>query len=75
MHYHCDVCKKQGKKKRNPKTGVIEYIIYDAVDDLRNHYKKSHYVCKKKDCLDLAFPDSALLASHYLSVHGEQCAV
>mmetsp|Transcript_35927 Transcript_35927/g.55180 ORF Transcript_35927/g.55180 Transcript_35927/m.55180 type:complete len:103 (+) Transcript_35927:1128-1436(+) len=60
-HYYCDVCKKLGKKKKNSKTGQVEYTVYRDVEDLRSHYKKDHYVCKKGhlDCLDLAFPDSA----------------
>ena len=46
-HYQCDLCKKQGKKKRDPKTGLIEFELYRDIYDLKKHYKKRHSVCKK----------------------------
>jgi hypothetical protein len=68
-HYFCDVCKKLGKKLRNPKTGLIEFEIYRDIDALRLHYRKKHHVCKNAHCADLAFTDQASLAQHYLLVH------
>ena len=73
QHYACDVCKKQGKKTRNPKTGLIEYKVFKDIDALRTHYRKAHLVCRKNkpECFDLAFTDQASLAQHYLLVHNE----
>jgi hypothetical protein len=66
-----------GKKKRNPQTGLVEFTVYRDVDDLRHHYRKKHYVCRKNNaqCMDLAFTDQAQLAQHYLVFHNEQVPV
>lgn len=64
-----------GKKLINKKTGQVEFQIYKDVEELRKHYKRNHYVCKRGACEDLAFPDNAQLASHCLSVHGEKITV
>ena len=64
-----------GKKLINKKTGQVEFHIYKDVEELRKHYRRKHYVCKKGCCEDLAFPDNAQLAHHCLSVHGEKMTV
>ena len=53
------MCKKLGKKIRNPKTGLIEFKVYRDREELTTHYKKKHYVCRKgkAECMDLAFTD------------------
>ena len=70
-HYQCDLCKKQGKKKRDPKTGLIEFELYRDIYELKKHYKKRHSVCKKMQCSDLVFENQAELARHYLYIHNE----
>ena len=74
-HFQCEVCKKLGKKKRNKKTGATEYEVYKDISELRGHYRKKHHVCKKPGCQDLVFTDQTLLASHMMTVHGEQIKI
>ena len=50
----------------------MEFEVFNDLEMMHKHYRRSHYVCKKNTCYDLAFTDDAQLASHYLNVHGEQ---
>ena len=49
-HYFCDVCKKLGRKQKNSKTGMPEWKVFADITQLRKHYKRDHYVCKKITC-------------------------
>ena len=66
------MCKKRGKKIINKVTKLPEYKVYEDLEAYRKHLRSRHYVCRHKDCQDLAFADPAQLASHYLHVHNEQ---
>lgn len=70
-HFLCELCKKMGKKKRNKRTGAVEYEVYADAAALRAHCNRKHYTCKKRQCEGLAFPDATMLANHMLLVHGE----
>jgi len=59
MHYHCDVCKRNGKKSINKITKQPEFKVYEDLEQYRKHLKSRHYVCRKNECMDLAFSDPA----------------
>ena len=54
-HFLCELCKKMGKKKKNKKTGLVEYEVYNDNYALHAHYKHKHHACKKKGCEHMAF--------------------
>ncbi|KAH9385231.1 E3 ubiquitin-protein ligase ZNF598 [Nematocida major] len=61
-HEVCYLCERLGKKN--------EY--YKNYQELENHFKKIHYTCTEKMCLDArcyAFIDEVELAAHKASVH------
>lgn len=74
-HFLCELCKKMGKKKRNKRTGAVEYEVFKDNAALRAHCERKHYVCKKKGCAGLVFKDQALLAHHMAYVHGETMTI
>ena len=43
-HYQCDVCKQQ-----NP------YLVFKDLTDLKEHFARSHFVCRDSECLQDVF--------------------
>ncbi|CEM24430.1 unnamed protein product [Vitrella brassicaformis CCMP3155] len=65
-HFTCQIC-------RRDNNSPFRYSFFRQYDDLERHFRKEHYLCEHRECLEakwVVFASPVDLKAHMIEVHG-----